>query len=285
MLASVTSELPPHPSPEDVKQATANLPSASNIAPFLSSLSNRIFFRVLQTDAQRNWLSRLSLLESAFHSMQRPRSHRFHLPSRTHCGLAVFDSPSVRTLRGWPLHDPNSERNEAAENANNISKDKVRIAAARGYWIRAQTKHGNCSLFKPQFFSHLMAATTQEAAGTQIIAPGAPFEPPGCRWISHRRCSYRSIIPSRTTSSRAPTLGGIYYLLNSCSSSRKCRRISIDLSLCFGMLREFFSSIPSCRFPKPTSTKALEPQLSIGKSQAGKVGEHTDHVLAPFQPS
>ena len=179
MLASVASELPPHPSPEDVKQATANLPSASNIAPFLSSLSNRIFFRVLQTDAQRNWLSRLSLLESAFDfnaaskvaSLQPPIPHSIadwrYLTAQVfeRCGAGLFTIPTLM-------------RNVAAENANNISKDEVRIAAARGLLDWGSDKARELFAFQTAVFYLCMAGNYEEAAVTLIIALRALFELP-----------------------------------------------------------------------------------------------------------
>lgn len=179
MLASVASELSPHPSPEDMKQATENLPNASNIAAFLSSLSNRIFFKVLQTDAQRNWLSRLSLLDSAFDfnaaskvaSLQPPIPHTIadwrYLTTQVfeRCGAGLFTIPTLM-------------RNVATENVADISANEARIAAARGLLDWDSDKAHEFFAFQTAIFYLCMAGNYEEAAVTLFIALRALFELP-----------------------------------------------------------------------------------------------------------
>ena len=68
MIASVAAELPANPTTDFLKKVADRLPGMTNVAPFLSALSNRIFFQVLKSLTPAEWLSRLAVLESAFNS-------------------------------------------------------------------------------------------------------------------------------------------------------------------------------------------------------------------------
>jgi Cap4 dsDNA endonuclease len=66
MLTAICQELPPQPSPNDVKSVSDTLPSVTSAKAFLDSLSNQLFYRVLKTSEQRSLLSRLAVLPGRF---------------------------------------------------------------------------------------------------------------------------------------------------------------------------------------------------------------------------
>jgi hypothetical protein len=66
MLRAICQELPPQPSPSDVKSVSDRLPSVTSAKAFLDSLSNQLFYHVLKTSEQRSLLSRLALLPGRF---------------------------------------------------------------------------------------------------------------------------------------------------------------------------------------------------------------------------
>jgi hypothetical protein len=66
MLKAICQELPPQPSPNDVKSVSDALPSITSAKAFLDSLSNQLFYHVLKTQEQRSLLSRLAVLPGRF---------------------------------------------------------------------------------------------------------------------------------------------------------------------------------------------------------------------------
>lgn len=66
MLRAICQELPPQPSPNDVKSVSDTLPSVTSAKAFLDSLSNQLFYRVLKNSEQRSLLSRLAVLPGRF---------------------------------------------------------------------------------------------------------------------------------------------------------------------------------------------------------------------------
>jgi tetratricopeptide (TPR) repeat protein len=66
MLRAICQELPPQPSPNDVKSVSDTLPSVTSAKAFLDALSNQLFYRVLKTSEQRSLLSRLAVLPGRF---------------------------------------------------------------------------------------------------------------------------------------------------------------------------------------------------------------------------
>jgi tetratricopeptide (TPR) repeat protein len=66
MLRAICRALPSQPSSNDVKIVSDTLPSITSAKAFLDSLSNQLFYRVLQTSEQRSLLSRLAVLPGRF---------------------------------------------------------------------------------------------------------------------------------------------------------------------------------------------------------------------------
>jgi Cap4 dsDNA endonuclease len=179
MLASVVSELPARPTPEDLRKATEQLPSTTAVASFLQSLSNRIFYRVLKTDAQRSWLSRLALLDSVFDfnaaskvaSLAPPIAHN---PAdwKYLCGQSF-------ERNGAGLYSiPTLLRGVASENATDVGVDVVRVAAARGLLDWGSDKAREFFAFQTAVFYLVMAGSYEEAAVTLLIAMSALMNEP-----------------------------------------------------------------------------------------------------------
>lgn len=179
MLASVASELPARPTPEDLRKATELLPSTTAVASFLESLSNRIFYRVLKTDAQRSWLSRLSLLDSVFD---------FNAASK----VASLVPPILHNAADWKylcvqaferngaglFSIPTLLRGVASENATDVGGDVVRVAAARGLLDWGSDKAREFLAFQTAIFYLVMADSYEEAAATLLIATPALLNEP-----------------------------------------------------------------------------------------------------------
>lgn len=66
MLRAAIEELPAKPSRLEVSALSQRLPSAKAAEAFLEDLSNRIFFQVLKTPEQRQWLARLAVVAFSF---------------------------------------------------------------------------------------------------------------------------------------------------------------------------------------------------------------------------
>jgi hypothetical protein len=66
MLRAAVKDLPSKPSSADVLALSQRIPSITSAEDFLSDLSSRIFFGLLQTPDQRTWLSRLSVIAFPF---------------------------------------------------------------------------------------------------------------------------------------------------------------------------------------------------------------------------
>jgi hypothetical protein len=66
MLSAVAERLPRRPSGADIQEIQKQLPKISSVEVFLQALSNRVYFDLVKTDAQRNWLQRLAALSFSF---------------------------------------------------------------------------------------------------------------------------------------------------------------------------------------------------------------------------
>jgi hypothetical protein len=179
MLASVAAELPAKPTSEEVRTVKENLPSASTVAPFLSELSSRVYFTVLQNQEQRDWLSRLALLQSAFDSKAAMKIAA--LAPAIACTPADWRYLSIQVFErsgASYFTIPTLMRTVAAENAKGVTAERVMVEAARTLLDWGSTTTLDFFAFQTAIFYLLMAERYEEVAVTLVLAMRAILDEP-----------------------------------------------------------------------------------------------------------
>jgi hypothetical protein len=179
MLASVAAELPAKPTAEEVRRAKENLPTASTVAPFLSELSSRVYFTVLQNQEQRDWLSRLALLQSAFDSKAAMKIAA--LAPAIACTPADWRYLSIQVFErsgASYFTIPTLMRTVAAENAKGVKAETVMVEAARTLLDWGSTTTLDFFAFQTAIFYLLMAERYEDVAVTLVLAMRAILDEP-----------------------------------------------------------------------------------------------------------
>jgi hypothetical protein len=179
MLASAAAELPAKPTAEEVRKTTENLPTASTVAPFLSELSSRVYFTVLQNQEQRDWLSRLALLQSAFDSKVAMKIAA--LAPAIACTPADWRYLSIQVFErsgASYFTIPTLMRTVAVENAKGVTAETVMVEAARTLLDWGSTTTLDFFAFQTAVFYLLMAERYEEVAVTLVLAMRAILDEP-----------------------------------------------------------------------------------------------------------